>query len=149
MNFSEIIITIFSVLMLVPTLASLCKCDHWWIRGFDFPRLQISSLILLVLLCAFFTLDFERSFHYILVSLLIASFIYQAVKIYPYTIFAKKQVLRFKGNDPNNLISILVSNVLAPNKHYDKLIAHVKQRKPDLLLTLETDKVWEKALAVI
>ncbi|MGB8703999.1 MAG: endonuclease/exonuclease/phosphatase family protein, partial [Gillisia sp.] len=45
--------------------------------------------------------------------------------------------------------SILVSNVLTPNTHYSKLIEQVNRHKPDLLLTLETDKTWEKELSVL
>lgn len=105
--------------------------------------------MLLVLGFAFFIYSFENILHYIFISLLIASFIYQAIKIYPYTLFARKQVLKFKGSNTDNRISILISNVLTPNKKHGKLIAHVNERQPDLLLTLETDKHWEKALAVI
>ena len=81
--------------------------------------------------------------------LLIGSFIYQAVKIFPYTILAKKEVLKFKGNDPKSVISILISNVLTTNKRSDKLIAHVKAQKPDILLTLESDQRWENELSVL
>lgn len=62
---------------------------------------------------------------------------------------AKKQVIKFKGSDPNATISILVSNVLTPNKRSDKLISLIKEREPDLVLTLETDKRWEEELSEI
>lgn len=149
MNTPELTIIFFSVILLMPTLASLTRFDQWWIRGFDFPRLQICFLILLTISFSLFFYDFHSSWHYILNGLLILSFLYQAAKIYPYTVLAKKQVQKYKGSEPESRFSILVSNVLTTNKQYDKLIDHVNQRQPDLLLTLESDKRWEKALTAI
>src|SRR5690606_28363915 len=132
-----------------PTIASLTTFDEWWVRAFDFPRIQISALILLVLIAISIISPYESTWHFIIKFLLVLSLLYQVVKIFPYTTLAKKQVLTFKGNDPNAIISILVSNVLTPNKEYHKLIELVNKKQPDILLTLETDKIWEKELEVL
>ena len=147
MDFPELLITIFSVLMLLPTVASITKLDQWWVRGFDFPRLQICLLIILALCFAYFEYSFVPTWQYVLVTLLVLSFFYQAIKIYPYTILASKQVKKYKGGDPESRFSILVSNVYTPNTHYEKLLKRVRKEQPDLLLTLESDKKWEKALS--
>lgn len=149
MEFSEIVVIFLSVLMLIPTIASLTTFDEWWVRAFDFPRIQISVLILLVLITTSLISSITTTLHIILKVLLVLSLMYQVVKIYPYTIFAKKQVLSFKGNDPNAIISVLVSNVLTTNTQYHRLIALVHKKQPDILLTLETDKTWEKELEVL
>ncbi|SDS78588.1 Uncharacterized conserved protein YafD, endonuclease/exonuclease/phosphatase (EEP) superfamily [Gillisia sp. Hel1_33_143] len=149
MNTFQLIVTIFGIIMLIPTIASLTKFDQWWIRGFDFPRIQISFLILLTIAFSIEVYSFDSYWQIGLVLLLALSFIYQAVKIYPYTLFAKKQVLEFQGSDDDAIISILVSNVLTTNKRSDKLIDRVNEYKPDILLTLETDERWENELAVI
>lgn len=135
--------------MLIPTLASLTRFDQWWIRGFDFPRIQISCLIITVLILNITLLSYQDTWHYISFFLLFLSFVYQALKIYPYTPLADKQVLSYYGNDPNAMISILVSNVLTTNKRYDKLLALIQKKQPDVVLTLETDKQWEKELSVL
>ena len=80
---------------------------------------------------------------------MVLSLAYQFKKIFPYTYLAKKQVLKYKGKDPDYSISILVSNVLTPNKRSDKLIDLVRKKDPDILLTLETDHRWEDELEVI
>lgn len=149
MEFSEIVVIFLSVLMIIPTIASLTTFDEWWVRAFDFPRIQISVLILLVLLATFMISPLEAWWHFLIKVLLILSLIYQLVKIYPYTPMAKKQVLSFKGDDPSAIISVLVSNVLTPNKEYHRLINLIKKKQPDIVLTLETDKVWEKELEVL
>lgn len=149
MSIPEIIAIFFSVLALLPTLASLTKFDQWWVRAFDFPRLQISTIILFVLIYCGFVFDFSEFWQILIVFLLILSFTYQAVKIFPYTFFARQQVYKFSGGKTNSQISILVSNVFTPNKNYQKLIALIKKWDPDMVLTLESDKVWEEQLSII
>lgn len=149
MNFPEIFALILGFFALLPTIASLTRFDQWWIRGFDFPRLQISTLILFVIIYCAVIFNFSSFWEYAIILLLIFSFLYQSVKIFPYTFFAKKQVKRFKGKDDPNEISILVSNVLTPNNNYGKLIKLIVQENPELVLTLESDKKWEKELEVI
>ena len=149
MSVGEIIVLFFSILMCIPTLASITRYDEWWIRGFDFPRIQISFLIICVIIASAYVYDFSSFWHFVAVAALILSLSYQFKKIFPYTYISRKQVLKFKGTDPDATISILVSNVLTPNKRSDKLISLVNERKPDILLTLETDKRWENELSVL
>ncbi|MEE2770571.1 MAG: endonuclease/exonuclease/phosphatase family protein [Bacteroidota bacterium] len=149
MSTIELIILIYSGLMCIPTLASITRFDQWWIRGFDFPRIQISFLIILAILLSVFLYDFSKPWHFIAIGVLLLILSYQFVKIYPYTYLAKKQVFKFKGSDSSASISIIVSNVLTTNKRSDKLIQLVHDRKPDLLLTLESDERWEKELEVL
>ncbi|MEP0366364.1 MAG: endonuclease/exonuclease/phosphatase family protein [Cyclobacteriaceae bacterium] len=143
---SEVIVSTLSILLTAATIASLIKWDNWWIRVFDFPRLQITTLIILNLGISALAYDFVTRWDYVLVGLLLLSFIYQSYKILPYTPFWKKQVRRHKGNDHSRAISIMVSNVLTPNKKAQKLVERVKQVKPQILLTLETDQWWEDQL---
>lgn len=149
MDTAEIIILFLNFIFLIPTLASITRFDQWWIRGFDFPRIQISVCIIITLILCFIVYDFSKTWHHVATVLLFLSLIYQCVKIFPYTILAKKQVIKYKGKEDNATISILVSNVLTPNKHPEKLVALVKKRQPDILLTLETDKRWENVLEEI
>lgn len=145
----QLVAVVLGIFALIPTIASITRFDSWWVRGFDFPRLQISVITLFIILLVSLSLDFSMAWHYVLVTLLVLSFFYQAIKIYPYTFFAKKQVLRFRGDDDRRLVSVLVSNVLTTNKKYEKLLNLVRRKEPDLLLTLETDKVWEEQLSVL
>lgn len=40
----HIIAGLLAAVSVIATIASLLKRDEWWIRMFDFPRLQITSL---------------------------------------------------------------------------------------------------------
>src|SRR5690554_4471495 len=144
-----ILVVFLSTISVAATVASFIKWDDWWIRVFDFPRLQICFItILAMILLAPLSWDFLVS-KWILFCLLGISLIYQFSKIYPYTVLAKKQVLG--SNDPgdDNTISLLISNVLTTNKKSHELIQLVKENKPDVLLALETNLWWEKELDVL
>ena len=146
MSIFETIVLILNLIFCIPSLASLTHFDQWWIRGFDFPRVQISILIILNVVLAAFAYPFDETWHFIIVGVLVLSLIYQLYLIYPYTTLAKKQVVDYSGNSNGNTLAILVSNVLMTNRDYPKLIDLIKEKNPDLFLTLESDKGWEQAL---
>ncbi len=146
MTLLESIILSLNILFCIPSLASITKFDNWWIRGFDFPRVQIAVLILINLVLGLFAYSFGQSWHYIIISLLTLSLLYQLWLIFPYTILAEKQVKQYSGKDNDDEISILVSNVLMTNRGYDDLIKLINEKDPTVFLVLESDKKWEDAL---
>jgi endonuclease/exonuclease/phosphatase (EEP) superfamily protein YafD len=130
---------------------SLIPRDEWWFRGADFPRLQILCVGFMTLLALLFWLDEWDTQRYIFLVLLIAALAYQLKMVLPYTFIWKKQVasVRPEQLDQQKQISVLVSNVLTPNKKYYLLIAEIEKYQPDLVLTLETDQTWQNELSVI
>lgn len=144
-------VEIIAVLVIWLTFWSLIPRDEWWIRGADFPRLQILVLgfiafILLLVWDRPWSLQRE-----ILVIALIAALAYQLKMVLPYTFLWKKQVKHVRKHqlNPDKQISLIISNVLTPNNQYQLLIEQIQKHQPDLLLTLESDRVWQKALSVI
>ncbi len=145
------IIYLFAIMVIFSTFWSLIPRDEWWIRGTDFPRLQILAVGIVVFLLLLFwpsAWDFWRNA--VLLGL-IAALAYQLKMVLPYTFVWKKQVAQVRPDqlNPDQQLSILVSNVLTPNTQYHKLISLVEQYQPDVLLTLETDSTWQQQLAVI
>lgn len=144
-------VELISVFVIWLTFWSLIPRDEWWIRGADFPRLQILvlGLIALVLLLVWDQpWDLRRE---IVFTALIAALAYQLKMVLPYTFIWKKQVKKVHKHqlNPDKQISLLVSNVLTPNDKYHLLVEQIQKYQPDLVLTLETDLIWQKALAVI
>lgn len=140
---------ILSIICVFAVIASKLKLSNWWIRVFDFPRIQL--LIMATLAVALYVFPY-LSFEALNITgflLVVFSWFYQARKIFPYTLMAKKEVKKDKKASPENEIGILVSNVLTPNRHVEKLIHLVEKKKPNLVLTLESDKWWEDQLEVI
>ena len=146
MAWFEVVTVCLNVLCCIPMLASLTTFDSWLIRGFDFPRVQISVVIILIFLLTLFIYNYDVIWQYILSFLLVVSIIYEYKQIFPYTVLARKQVMRTErvADDPS--ISILVSNVLTPNRGYKRFKELVQSYNPDVFLSLETDQGWEDAL---
>jgi endonuclease/exonuclease/phosphatase (EEP) superfamily protein YafD len=141
-----------AILVIVLTFLSLVPSDRWWIRAADFPRLQLLCLGVVSLLGILIADGQLRSWtQLLLLAVLGLALGYQLKMLLPYTWLWKKQVLSLepKQQDRQNTLSVLVANVLTPNQHYARLIAHVQRLQPDLLLTLESDSRWQQALEVI
>tara|TARA_R110001583_G_scaffold66894_1_gene191783 strand:- start:14395 stop:15309 length:915 start_codon:yes stop_codon:yes gene_type:complete len=82
-------------------------------------------------------------------TLTILSLVWQLWWVLPYTWFWRKEVQTSKGNVQENQLTILNYNVLMMNRNAEALIKLVKFYNPDVLVTLESDKWWEKALSVL
>lgn len=144
-------VEIIAVIVVWLTFWSLIPRDEWWIRGADFPRLQILvlGLIAFVLLVVWDQpWDLWREIIFIA---LIAALAYQLKMVLPYTFIWKKQVKKVHKNQLNSdkQISLIVCNVLTPNHKYHLLIEQIQKHQPDVVLTLESDQTWQNALSVI
>lgn len=145
----EIILFSLAGLFVIATLASHLKWTVWWIRLADFPRLQITAAMLLILILSLVFYRFNEVWQIVISGLLLLSIVYQLVKISRYTIFWPKQVKAYHGNNKEQSISLAVSNVLQTNQNTLKLIKLIEELKPDLLLTVETDDWWEQQMRPI
>jgi len=148
----NILLNTMAILLIFITLAPSLPSKHWLVRVWEFPRLQILALMLVVLISQGLfnnaSLFSAQAPHIILLYLgLTVSAIYQAIWIYPYTRFHSKEVKRITNGAPQHRISILSSNVFMPNQHYDKLLSHIHNKSPDFVVTLESNKRWENALS--
>ncbi|AVJ18335.1 endonuclease/exonuclease/phosphatase family protein [Serratia rhizosphaerae] len=141
------IISILTCLLALVTIAPISTHPAWWVRVWDFPRLQILALALLTLLLNVTLLPWSSPWVWGLAVVNLACVIYQARWIYPYTPLSKPQVLDFTGYEKKPRVRILVANVLTPNRHAEKLLALAASERPDVLVAVETDGWWEQQLA--
>ncbi|OAL79997.1 endonuclease [Acinetobacter sp. SFB] len=144
-------VELISVFVIWLTFWSLIPRDEWWIRGADFPRLQILVLGLIAFVLLLLWDQPWDLWREIVFIGLIAALAYQLKMVLPYTFIWKKQVKKVRQHqlNPDKKISVIVSNVLTPNDKYHLLIDQIQKHQPDLVLTLETDLNWQKALSVI
>jgi len=145
------VIQILAIIVIWLSFWSLIPRDEWWIRGADFPRLQILVLGFIAFVL-FLVLEHPWTWlNQLLFVGLIAALAYQLKMVLPYTFVWKKQVKQVKQDqlDPQRQISLVVSNVLTTNTKYHLLIEQIQIHQPDLVLTLETDQNWQNALSVI
>ncbi|WP_201596550.1 endonuclease/exonuclease/phosphatase family protein [Psychrobacter fulvigenes] len=122
--------------------------DHWWVRGVDFPRIQIMVLgiIAWIGMLAFWS-EWQMG-QWLLFAALNITLAFQLRMVLPYTKLWKKEVQNAKKMPEGEAyqLKIMVSNVLTPNDETHKLIKLVKNKQPDILITLESDEKWQDAL---
>ena len=139
---------VFGVLLCLPiiaTLLPLLRSSHWTVRIFDFPRLQIAFLSLIFIILSLVITN-EPLWMVGLQIINALCLCYQLYKISAYGPWHRKQVLDAHGPDDERTISILNSNVLTPNRHYQQVLDMVGRYQPDLFLSLESDAWWEEKL---
>ncbi|MDO5056802.1 MAG: endonuclease/exonuclease/phosphatase family protein [Lautropia sp.] len=129
------------------TLLPLLPANHWTIRVFDFPRLQIAVASLVCVLLGLILPHGNSPLLAFMEVLNLGCMAYQIWEISAYTRLVRPQVAVWRGPADARSISLLVSNVLTPNRQAGKLLALVEQYQPDIVLTLESDAWWEKQLA--
>jgi endonuclease/exonuclease/phosphatase (EEP) superfamily protein YafD len=134
-------------LLIVVTLLSFVKSARWWIRGADFPRLQIAVAIAIVLCVHLLLYEAEDIWDAIFLISLAGALGYQSFRIFPYTIMAPREVTKAPDNaDPANSIRLLIANVLMENREAHRFLALVQNTRPDIILAVETDAWWDERL---
>lgn len=141
----QTLLTLLGCLVLLITLLPYLKIRHWSIRGLDFPLLQI-AIIASVLAVVQLILGPHLWWQWCGVMASAIAGGIQWTRIFPWTPLARKQVIAARDRQPDDEITLLISNVLTPNRQADKLIAHVRRHEPDMLLTLESDQWWGNQL---
>lgn len=146
--FSRIAIGLFSLALICATAIPLLRTDEWWIRIFDFPRIQITVLIGLTFagygsLRYFWRL---RPWEYTLAALLGLALAWQIISIAPYTEFYPKEMSTSREEGDSNRISLLVYNVLAENREVGALRDLIRETDPDLILLSEPNQWWFEQL---
>lgn len=141
----DLLLKIFSLLIILLTFLPLLKSVKWWIRVFDYPRLQ--KLVLhLLLMTLWVALSKELSSEILLwIGALIISAAYLTYQVWPFTPFGKKMIESVKY-DKNKGLHILVANVYQENDQYHKTLNLVQKQDPDIVFLVETDQRWADAL---
>jgi endonuclease/exonuclease/phosphatase (EEP) superfamily protein YafD len=129
------------------TLLSFSKSSHWFVRIWDFPRVQLAAAS--TLSAALYRVLFFRSrpgdWAFLLANLFCIA--WHGRKIRPYTRFASVQVRRAPAEEKRERsFRLLISNVRMENRQHDQLLEVVGECDPDLVLLVETDAAWARAL---
>jgi endonuclease/exonuclease/phosphatase (EEP) superfamily protein YafD len=127
------------------TLLPLLHSEDWWVRGFDFPRLQLFALAGLLLLAVALRFDAARGADVLQGLVVAACLLYQAWWIVPYSPLFAHEVEAAAAGAPV-AVRIMVANVLASNRNDEALLQLVRQHDPHVLVTLESDAWWQARL---
>ena len=147
------ILTLLAAFVLgVSSLIPLIRLRQWWIRVFDFPRLQILVLGLTILVVYLVFWEIRHWAEGAILGLLVVGLLIQAWRILPYSPLYPKEVLgsaRVDDEASRGTIALLVANVLMSNRDSDRLLRIIRDSDPDVIITLEPDGWWEQQLCVL
>jgi endonuclease/exonuclease/phosphatase (EEP) superfamily protein YafD len=146
--FCHIVLGLLSLALVFCTAVTLLSSDAWWIRVFDFPRIQITVLFMLILTGYAVLRLFGRLliWEYALAGLVGVALIWQLIYIAPYTILYPKQMSDSLAEDDSNRISLLIYNVLYDNREVAALRDLIRDTNPDLILLSEPTQWWLEQL---
>ncbi|MHA7818901.1 MAG: endonuclease/exonuclease/phosphatase family protein [Erythrobacter sp.] len=137
-----------ALLLVAGSLMSTTDLNQWWIRVWDFPRLQL-LIAMVVLSLALLFLD-RKSRPWLPLALAFLS-AWQATRVFPYTPLAATEVERVADGEVASgaCFSVLTLNVLQDNRDYDRTANLIREVNPDIVLLMETDAAWVSAMAPV
>ncbi len=142
----EVLAGLLAVVAIVWTVLPLLRHDAWWVRAFEFPRVQVAAATAMVLSLYVALAGWQELRDQLLLAALAVCVVFQAARIAPYTPFYPKQVQPCADAAPDDTLSLLVANVLTPNRNAGALLEMIRGCRPDLVLAVETDRWWEAQL---
>lgn len=143
----RILTLILCAIVLIATVLPLINTAEWWIRIFDFPRIQIAVLTLLSLILAYIFVDFKWVYKLPLLFLMLVALVYQVQFVVVYTPLYKTQAKDSNNQTEENSFTLLVANVLIDNDDKESFHALVKNYNPDILLINEPDQDWAASIS--
>lgn len=134
-----------SLILIAVSALSAIESSEWWIRIWDFPRLQI---IVGIVIAALLILVSDSRWRIPFLLALVCAGGWQLYRVYPYTRLAEQEVAFSEVIDPAKAgcFSVLSLNVFQDNRDYQRSLALVRKLDPDILLLLETDAAWQQAM---
>jgi len=142
-----VIFALFTLIALAATLIPLIPSKQWYVQVFDYPRLQTFCIAVLALSWYLIFYFKNARINWFVAAILLVVIVVQAYKAAPYTPFGKKQVLSASlARNDSNTISLFICNVLQTNTAYEKVLWKIQDRQPDMIITTETDTVWQQHL---
>ncbi len=133
---------------IMATLLPIIRTDTWWIRIFDFPRMQIAFLCAAAFVGLCFYLSDGNKWTWVVSLLVLGCVVHQLVRIYPYTPLKQREVLASdRSNSPR--FELLVVNVRMENRDAQRFLDLVAKQNADLVLVNEPDQWWLDQLGTL
>lgn len=139
----DLAVLTLSLILLAVTIFARVRLRDWWLRACEFPRVQIACLAGLAALLATLTAEPWRSYS---LAAAIGVVLIQAWWIFPYTRLAPRDLKQAEPGHEERCITLLIANVLTPNRNATGLIEQILEHQPDIILTLESDDWWGEQL---
>ncbi len=137
----SLVLFLLAALLAIFTLIPFVRHEVWWIRVFDFPRLQVAFLcaVVLALLLVFHDSGWMTWAGGVLAAV---SLLIHGLVVLRYTPAWPKEVEDAEGGHPT--LKLLIANVLMKNRENAGLFDFIDAQDPDLIILDEPDSWWEE-----
>lgn len=143
----RVLIFLLIVVSILPELPS----GQWWVRLWEFPRLQLAFILAVLLLLLGFHAWLKRAQkeHAVLLVLILALGGWQLFHIVPFAPIWPNEVPTADAQalEDQSTFKVLTANVSYTNDSYAEVVELIQREDPDLLLLIEIDSEWEEGLA--
>ena len=131
------------------SLLPLWHHPHWLVRSAEFARQQLACLLAISLAAQLATLGDSNGAAVALLLLTLSCLIWNLWHLRRFIALWPTEVDTASEPNTSRCLSILSANVQMENRDAETLLSLVKQKEPDLLVTLETDQWWQEQLDVL
>jgi endonuclease/exonuclease/phosphatase (EEP) superfamily protein YafD len=135
---------LFVALLFLASLLPVWRREAWWVRVFDFPRVQIMVLGLVAAALLITVADLSTWRGLLALGATLAAVALQGARIFPYTPLARVEVRDARQCPEATCLALLVANVRMENRQAEQLLALLRRNPADVLLLLEPDAWWER-----
>ena len=147
----NIVALLAGAFVIAVTVLSLLRSKAWWIRIWDFPRVQLAVVGVVSLITAWFAAPSAGPWmHHLFLSAVALAVAYQAAFVWRYSPLAPTEVQASRRPpDVRSRVSVAISNVLQTNRDAERLIQLLRSVDSDIVLCVETDEWWRERLDVL
>ncbi len=139
---------IVSALLITVSIFPFVNHQHWMFRVWEFGRIQVTVLLLITLVLGVVLVPDKDFLFWATAVVHVGLILHNVIILLPYTTAYKKKATQSIPKH-SGTISIISVNVYQFNEQYQELIKLVREVKPDILLTMESNQAWEDAMAEI
>jgi endonuclease/exonuclease/phosphatase (EEP) superfamily protein YafD len=134
------------ILAVVASFLPLIETNAWFVRIFDFPRLQLFVALLALGIVYLLARPPRTPAGWIPVVLVAAALGTHATKLYHYLPMMEEDAVALAEYPAGSRVRVLIANIEKGNRHAAELFRIVRAADPDLFLAMETDEWWDRRL---
>jgi endonuclease/exonuclease/phosphatase (EEP) superfamily protein YafD len=128
------------------TLLPIIETDEWWVRLWDYPRLQLAALLVFALVALVAIGPREGRAFWIAIGVGLAALGWQLWQVASYVPGWPVELKSTDNCEPGRQVRLLNANVLMTNRDYGALLHLVRRTEPDVVLLLEPGMEWEEVV---
>jgi endonuclease/exonuclease/phosphatase (EEP) superfamily protein YafD len=143
-RWARISLVALAIGLIIVSFLPLWWTDRWWVRLWDFPRIQIAGLLIVV--GAGLALVRVGRWRWPLLGGIAAALTWQVSHFVAYFPPYPKQLKSAQNCPAERQVSLLNANVLLTNKDHGRLLKLIEELRPDVILLLEPGFDWGQAI---